>query len=735
MTAVADTRLLGDPVDRADGPRKVTGAAPYPSDVNLPGMAHAALVRSTIAAGRIRHIDTGAAEAAPGVVAVITHQNAPKLERGPLSILGVAPQAPLQGDRILHDGQYLAAVVAETPQEAAAAARLVKLDYEPAAALLDIGDSRGALHTNPWGLDMQRGDVDSALAAAEVTYEATFTTAENTNNPLGLFATVADWDGDTVTVYDTTQWTSNVRAGVATAFQLPEAAVRVHAPYVGGGFGAGLRVWQHVLLTVLAARTVERPVKLVLTRPQMFTGIGHRPNTEQTLKIGARRDGALVAIDHQATHGVAMEDANTEPVTLSSASVYACPNVSARDRQRRLNIPPPGPMRAPGEAQGNFALESAIDELSYQLGMDPLQLRLRNYAEVQPQSGLPWSSKALRECYEVGAERFGWSRRNPEVASTRDGHWQVGYGLAGVGYSWWQVRCQARVTVRRDGSALVRSAASDIGTGTYTVMQQLSAELLGLELARVRVDLGDSDLPWSPAAGGSGLTTSLGTAVHAACQALLQRFLDAVADDADSPLRGCASEDLAVAGGRIHRRDDPRAGESYSDILARRRLDELTADGESAPPDPRQAGVALAGPFAAKFVEVRVDAELGLVRVMRVVSVVDAGRILNQKLARSQIIGGTVGGIGQALLEQTITDPGTGRIANATLADYLVPVNADVPDMEVVFVGEPDRLTPIGTKGVGEIGLPGTAAAIANGIYHATGRRIRSLPITIDQLL
>ena len=430
-----------------------------------------------------------------------------------------------------------------------------------------------------------------------------------------------------------------------------------------------------------------------------------------------------------------MEDANTEPVTLSSASVYACPNVSARDRQRRLNIPPPGPMRAPGEAQGNFALESAIDELSYQLGMDPLQLRLRNYAEVQPQSGLPWSSKALRECYEVGAERFGWSRRNPEVASTRDGHWQVGYGVAGVGYSWWQVRCQARATVRRDGSALVRSAASDIGTGTYTVMQQLSAELLGLELARVRVDLGDSDLPWSPAAGGSGLTTSLGTAVHAACQALLQRFLDAVADDADSPLRGCASEDLAVARGRIHRRDDPRAGESYTDILARRRLDELTADGESAPPDPRQAGVALAGPFAAKFVEVRVDTELGLVRVMRVVSVVDAGRILNQKLARSQIIGGTVGGIGQALLEQTITDPGTGRIANATLADYLVPVNADVPDMEVVFVGEPDRLTPIGTKGVGEIGLPGTAAAIANGIYHATGRRIRSLPITIDQLL
>jgi CO/xanthine dehydrogenase Mo-binding subunit len=358
-------------------------------------------------------------------------------------------------------------------------------------------------------------------------------------------------------------------------------------------------------------------------------------------------------------------------------------------------------MRAPGEAQGNFAVESAIDELSYELGMDPLELRRRNYAEVHPQFGLPWSSKALRECYQVGAERFGWSRRNPEVASMRDGHWQVGYGLAGVAYSWWQVRCEARATMRRDGTAVVRSAAGDIGTGTYTVMRQLSAELLGLELAQVRVDLGDSDMPWSPAAGGSGLTTSLGTAVHAACQALLQRFLDLVANDGDSPLRGCAIDDVAVAGGRIHRRDNPGGGESYTDVLAQQRLDELPADGTSTPH--RVGGRRRADPQP------------------------EAGPQPDHR--------GTVGGIGQALFEETIADPGTGRIANATLADYLVPVHADVPDMDVVFVGEPDPLTPIGTKGVGEIGLPGTAAAIANAVYHATGRRIRSLPITIDQLL
>jgi CO/xanthine dehydrogenase Mo-binding subunit len=598
--------------------------------------------------------------------------------------------------------------------------------------VLDIGDPRGELQANPWGADVQRGDVHAGLASAEVTHEATYTTAENTNNPLGLFATVAAWDGDTVTLHDATQWTANVQAFVAATFGIPPASVRVHAQYLGGAFGAGLLVWPHVVLAALAARSVGRPVKLVLTRPQMFTGIGHRPNTVQTLKLGAMRDGELVAVEHESTVSAAMEDESIQRVTGPTSSAYACPNISARDRRRRLNIPLTGWMRAPSEAPGNFALESAIDELSYRLGMDPLDLRLRNYAEVQPQSGLPWSSKALRECYAVGAERFGWSQRNPEVASMRDGHWQVGYGMAGVSYNWWQVRCEARASVSRDGTAFVRSAANDIGTGTRTVMQQLSAQLLGLAVGQVRFDLGDSDMPWSPAAGGSGLTTSLGTAVEAACRAVLERFLDAVADDADSPLQGCTFDDVTAARGRIHRRDDPDAGEAYTDILARHGLDELTADGESNPPDPER--MARSGPFAAKFVEVRVDAELGTVRVARIVSAVDGGRILNEKLARSQIIGGTVGGIGQALLEETVTD-GTGRIANATLADYLVPVNADIPEMDVIFVGEPDPLTAIGTKGVGELGLPGIAAAIANAVYHATGRRIRSLPITLDQLL
>ena len=706
MTTTAPP-VIGAPVDRVDGPLKVAGAAPYPSDVRFDDMAYAALVRSTIASGRITAVHVTAATSVPGVALVITHDNAPTLGRAPAGILGVQPPPPLQDDRVLHYGQYVAVVVADTPQQAAEAARLVEVSYEPTEPLLDLEDERGELAANPFGYDMQRGDVEAGLAEADVVHEAVYTTADNTNNPIGLFATVAAWDGDTVVLHDSTQWASNARTTVAGAFGLPEQSVHIKGPYLGGGFGAGLRAWQHVVLTALAARMVQRPVKLVLTRPQMFTGVGHRPSTRQTIRLGARRDGRLVAMDHEAVQSVAMEDDNAELVSLVTTDSYACPNMSARDLQRRLNIPCPGSMRAPGEAQGGFALESAMDELSYTLGIDPLDLRLRNYAETHPQLGLPWSSKALRECYEVGAERFGWSQRDPRPATMTDGRWQVGYGVAGASYLWWQVRCEARVSIAADGTATVRSAASDIGTGTYTVMQQLAAEQLGLDLNQVRVQLGDSDMPWAPAAGGSGLAGALGNAVYCACEDLLARF---------------------QAAGRA-------PGEPYEDVLGRNGLTELTADAESTPPDAKTSGMAPSGAFAAKFVEVRVDRDLGLLRIARIVSVIDGGRILNEKLARSQITGGTIGGIGHAIFEDTITDAGTGRIANPTFGDYLVPVNADVPDLDVVFVGAPDRMTPTGTKGVGEVGLAGTAPAIANAVYHATGRRIRSLPITIDQLL
>ncbi|WP_328885446.1 xanthine dehydrogenase family protein molybdopterin-binding subunit [Streptomyces sp. NBC_00316] len=734
MSTVESKTAVGAGVNRVDGPRKVAGAAPYPMDFDVPGQAYGALVQSTVPAGRIVRLDTTAAEAAPGVLTVLTHLNAPTFER-PMTALGISPPPPLQGDRILHYGQHIAFVVAQTQEQATAAARLVSAEYETTEPLLDLMDPRAPQAENPWGTDHSRGDAAAALASAEVKVRATYRTPDNTNNPLGLAATLAAWDGDRLTVHDTTQWPSMVRTHLATVFKVPESSVRVLVPYVGGGFGMGLRVWPHVVLTVAAARRLKRPVKLVLTRPQMFTSVGHRPHGVQQIALAATRGGDLVGIDHRSLSSLAMEDEDYEPFAAGTVFAYACPNVFTQDRQVRLNIPSPCSMRAPAQAQGNFALESALDELAYELGMDPVELRLRNHADVHPVLGLPWSSNALRRCYEVGAERFGWSARNPEPRSTRDGNWLVGYGMAAVSYPWYAVGCRAQATVNGDGSALVRSAATDIGTGTYTVMTQLSAECLGLGPERVRFDLGDSDMPAAPPAGGSGLTIALGNAIHDACKRLVERFVDLAAEDSDSPLHGASAETVEVTDGRVHLAGRPDRGEAYTDILSRHGLTELTADGSSTPTSPEALGMALSGAFGAKFVEVRVDADLGLLRVARVVSVIDGGRILNEKTGRSQIVGGTVGGIGMALFEDTVTDTPSGRIANGTFGDYLVPVNADVPELDVVFVGEPDRASAIGTKGIGEVGLVGVAAAVANAVYHATGKRIRSLPITLDALL
>jgi CO/xanthine dehydrogenase Mo-binding subunit len=677
---------------------------------------------------------------------------------GQLMMTTPSPVSPLQEDRILYHGQQVAVVVAESREQAVAAARLVDVEYErEGAPLLELADPRAEVLKNPWKLNTARGDVSAAMASAEVLVDASYSTPDQTNNPLGLFATVAAWEGDRLTVHDSTQWPYGVRETLATVFEIPEDQVRVLAPFVGGGFGAGLRAWPHVILAALAARVVARPVKLELTRPEMFVSVGHRPLTRQRVRLGATRSGELIAIDHEATSSTALEDDNVELVAYGASSAYACLNAATHNTQVRLNIPCPGFMRGPGEGQGNFALESAMDELAYALRMDPVELRMHNDAAMEPQSRLPWSSRAMHECYRQGAERFGWSRRSAEPRSMRDGRMLVGFGMAEVAFQFFQGPCAARASIDRDGRAFVRSAATDIGTGTRTIMRRLSADLLGLPEERVRFELGDTDLPMAPWAGGSGLTGALGSAIHEACMRLVQSFLDLVKHDDGSPLKGCTLERVTAARGRIVVADEPARGEAYTDILARHAIEELSADGESGTPPQflvqgllssaarigrflpaiaRASGArAPAGAFAVKFVEVHVDPDLGTIRVKRVVSAVDAGRVLNEKLARSQIIGGTVGGIGMALLEETLTDPGTGRIANATLGDYLIPVNADVPEMDVIFVGEPDPLTPVGTKGVGEIGLVGIAAAIANAVFHATGRRVRSLPIGLEQIL
>ena len=729
MIGLESPGLVGRPLNRVDGALKVTGAAAYPLDIALPRMAHAVLVQSTVTKGRIVNIATSAAERASGVILVVTHLNTPRLPRGPQTPLGPSPLPPLQGPEILHYGQHVAMVVAETLEEAQAAARLIEVRYEVASPILSFDDPRATPQTHPWLPDRQRGDVKRALDSAAARLDATYTTATNTNNPLGLFATVAHWDGDSLTVHDTTQWPYGVRESLAHVLGTPPERIRVLAPFVGGAFGAGLRVWPHVVLTAVAARDTKRPVKLVLSRAQMFTSIGNRPNSVQSVSLGATRSGELVAIEHESTSSTAEEDDVFEPVTMGTPEAYRCANVAVRDRQVRLNIPPPSWMRAPGHAEGSFALESAIDELSYVLGVDPLELRIRNYADVNPGSGLPWSSNGLLECYRQGADRFGWSKRKATPASMRSGRLLVGYGMAGVTYSFFQPACNARASVHGDGSAFVRSAGTDIGTGTYTVMTQLAGDLLGLPAERVRFGLGDTEMPMSPQQGGSGLTGAMGTAVHSACTRLVQTFVEMVSKDDRSPLRGCTTAEVTLRDGGIGVGVDPARFEKYEAILARHGLDSLTADGDSATPTSDKHSPA--GAFAAHFVEVRVDPDLDTVRVARVVSAIDGGRILNPKTARSQVTGAIIGGIGMALLEETVTDE-YGRLINASLGDYLVPVNADIGDIDVLFVGQPDPMTPIGTKGIGEVSLVAMAAAVANALYHATGARLRSTPLRYE---
>jgi xanthine dehydrogenase YagR molybdenum-binding subunit len=754
MSTVAVAEVVGTARDRVDGRLKVTGAAPYPIDVTLPGLAHAVLVQSTVVSGRILHIAMDAAERAPGVLSVISHVNAPALARGPVNELGSpSPLPPLQSDVVLHYGQHVAMVVAETREQAEAAAALIEVTYDADTPVLSYDDPRAARVSHPWTPDYDRGDVARALAAADVQVKATYTTAENTNNPIGLFATVAVWDGNALTVHDTTQWTQHVRGVLAAAFGIDARDVRVLAPFVGGAFGAGLRAWPHVSLAALAARVTQRPVKLVLTRAQMFTSIGHRPGSVQQLSVGASREGQLAAIEHVSTSSLGMSDEMINLITTGTIDAYACPNLSTRATQVRRSIPTPGWMRAPGEAEGSFALESAIDELSYAVGIDPVELRVKNHAHVHPESGLPWSSNALLDCYRQGAERFGWSARNPKPRSMRNGRQLVGFGMGRAALFAYQPACRAIASIRRDGSVSVQSAATDIGCGTYTVMTMLVADCLGVPVERIRFGLGDSAMPMAPQQGGSGLTGALGNAVHAACVDLVRAFLTKVGGDEASPLRGCRLEDITVRDGGIQVTGSPARFETYAAILARHGLDEITTEAESAPPGktpsatmvprggrfvpftaPSTSGRVHAGGFAAHFVEVNVDPDLGTIRVARVVSAVDGGRILNPKTARSQIIGGIVGGIGMALLEETASDR-TGRVVTTSLADYVVAANADVRDIDVLFVGQPDPTTPIGTKGIGELSIMGLVAAIANAVYHATGTRVRSLPISIEKVL
>jgi xanthine dehydrogenase YagR molybdenum-binding subunit len=722
---------VGAPTSRVDGRLKVTGAARYSADHPIEGAVHAVVVDGTVGRGRITGIDVSTATAQPGVLAVISHVNAPRLPYRDNTGSNNPPGQRLRAfsdDQIHFFGQPVAVVVASTLQSAQHAASLVEVAYDAERPSFDLDSAP----TNE-PVTYARGPAEQALASAAVRLDVTYRTSRNHQNPMEPHATIAAWDGDRLTVWDKTQWVGGTQAELAAVFDLPLGSVRVLSPFVGGGFGTGLRCWPHVVIAALAARELGRPVKLVLTRRQMYFGTGFRPAYRYRLRLGSDRRGRLSAAAHDIRAETSRYENFQEGVLAAGRMLYSMPHVSQEYRTVPLDVNTPLWMRGPGYATAAHVIESAMDELAYRIGVDPVELRHRNEPTQDESTGLPFSTRRLRECLTVGAQEFGWQNRPRAPRSRRDGDWLLGTGMAAGVYDATRNAAQSRARLDADGSAVVEAASSDMGPGTYTSMTQVAADALGLTMDTVQVRLGDSLMPPTPFHGGSQTMASVGSAVRDGCDNLRRQAITLAVQDTDSPLCGADPEKVVVRQGRMSLRDQPARGETYSQLLSRQGRTHLEARGAFAPPPPPER-FSLYG-YAATFAEVAVDARLGVVRIRRLLGVYDAGRIVNPLLADSQAIGGMVGGIGTALLEHTVTDPRDGRIANANLADYLVPVNADVPDLRAIYLpGHDPEVVSLGVKGLGELVHVGVAPAIANAVFHATGRRIRELPITADML-
>ncbi|WP_328491657.1 xanthine dehydrogenase family protein molybdopterin-binding subunit [Streptomyces sp. NBC_00414] len=726
---------VGAPLSRVDGRLKVTGQAKYAADQEPDGpegVVHAVVVDSSIARGRITGIGTAAAEAHPGVLKVIHHRNAPRLPYGPnpgsLNLPGERLRV-FQDDQVRFHGQPVAVVVATTLEAAQHAAGLVDIDYDVEPSATDLSDAPATGEP----VTYTRGDAEAALRSAAVRLEMTYRPARNHHNAMELHATVARWEGDRLTLWDKTQWVQSPRAELAANFGIPAESVRVISPFVGGAFGNAARAWPHITIAALAAREAGRPVKLVLTRRQLYFGVGYRPTYEYKVRLGSDRRGRLTAMTHDLRGETSRYERFSERGVLAPGQMlYTTPNVSQTYRTVALDVNTPTPMRGPGYSTAAFPIESAMDELAHELGIDPIELRRLNEPENDQAGGRPFSTRRLRECYTVGAREFGWSGRDPRPRSTREGDWLVGTGMATAVYDTLRAPGQASVRLDADGTALIESSTSDMGPGTYTSMTQVAADALGLTVRNVTFRLGDTDMPTAPLHGGSLTMASVGSIVQNGCGTVRQQAIRLAVEDEDSPLSGADPAAVVVRGGRLHLRDDPARGETYRQLLTRNDRTRLEALGSWTPGQSRSSMYA----YGAVFAEVAVDALLGLVRVRRMLGVFDAGRIISPTLADSQAIGAMVGGIGMALLEHTVTDHRDGRIVNANLADYLVPVNADVVDLKALYVdGRDDEADPLGVKGLGEVVLVGVAPAIANAVFHATGRRVRDLPITAESLL
>lgn len=733
-----------DPINRVDGKAKVTGTAIYAAEHKVPNIVYGFLVGSTIAKGRIKSLDTKSAERAPGVLAVLTHVNAPKI---PGYQTGKDPAKPptagqplriFYNNQIFYYDQPIALVIADTYDRALYAAKLVKAQYEKEVhqTELETNLSKARIPSGPRAEDYTRGKADG-YKNAPVRIEQQYYHPVEVHNPMELGSIIARWEGpDKVTVHTKTQGVESTKKSIQDAFKLPPENITVQAEHIGGAFGMGLRTWPYEIAAIMGAQKVGKPLKLVLHREQMFTNVGYRPETIQKIGMGATADGKLIGITHEATANTSAYEEFTEATVNITRFMYTCPNVTTRYRLVPLNVCTPIWMRGPGEATGAFALESAMDELAYELKLDPIEFRLRNHADIDPEHNRPWSSKHLKECFEMGAEKIGWKNRNLQPRMVKDGDWLIGYGM-GIG-SFGAMRWVATVKAKLqpDGKLLLQCSVNDMGPGTATMMTAVAAEAMGLEPDQITVQMGSTTLPPGPMQGGSNVTSTVGSAVHDVCAALKEQIAalaskeGSVFHKAKSPI--VKADDLIYENNSVALKKKASVKVTYSELLRQNNLPGLEITKESKGQEQPYSMYS----FSMHFVKLRVHPATGRVKIDHVVSCADAGTIISPKTAASQMIGGAVGGIGMALMEDLVMDHRFGRPINNNLADYHVPVNADIPNIDVLFVNKKDPFTnPLGSKGLGEIALVGVAPAIANAVFNATGKRIRSLPITPDKLM
>ena len=735
-----DSTPLSDDIDRVDGRVKVTGAAKYTSEYNLAGLTYGVLIGSNITKGTIVAIDTKKAESSPGVFAVITHLNAPKI---PGYDEGANPSKGQSGRglRVFNDnvisfnGEPIALVIADTFERATFAASLIKAQYNKEAHHTDLHEEikTGKAIVGDRYKEITRGSKD-AWKDAPVKIDETYIMPHQVHNPMELHATTVQWNGpDSVTVWEKTQGVKSAQQSIMQAFGLPEKNVQINAQFVGGGFGSALRTWPHTIAAAMGAKQTGKPLKLVLTRPQMFTLVGYRPAAIQRMSIGASADGKLIGMVHEADSVTSTYETFNENIVAQTRALYVCPNVTTRYNIYPVDLSTPTWMRGPGEATGSFPLECGLDEIAYKLNMDPIELRMKNYADVDPENGKPYSSKFLKEAYQLGADKFGWKDRNPIPKSMREGDWQVGYGMSSGIFGAFRGEAKVSLKLSENGILLLRSAVSDSGPGTATAMVKIAGDAMGLPYSKVNFELGDSSFPPGPTQGGSSTTATLGAAVSTGSVSLKKKIAEAAKK---SSLFGgdITYEQLNFSDGEVLLKTDQSKKLSYTEIMKAAGLPVIEVLEQSGRNPEMQKYSAYS--YSVHFVKVLVHPLTGVVKIAKVVTSGDAGKIVSRKTAESQMKGGVVGGIGGALMEDGVIDHRYGRWVNNNFADYHVPVHADVPAVECYFVDKPDPiLNPVGSKGMGEIALIGFAAAVANAVFHATGKRIRELPITPDKII